>query len=620
MVASPTIRRLGGEEAPLIVDGLQSREADRRRESRSQTVTETRTSFRRVLDAAQAPSRVEKVLETGEQPIDEIRDAIQLRIAEAVSDDDPKDCHFFSMDALSVIRGMVRELMSKGWVPSIRHSIYDRFGTPLYPLNEIGESEPLAEGGRFIALTRMPRGFIASSFRKPRTPGYVAELANTKQLKFGPEVADTGYIAVAMCNVADKDSVTLESIPKKDGNNWDTPQTIPNINYECPPLEGIKQYGTGLFEGMSVERNQEGEVAVFRLRDHWERMNKGGLKLGMPEIPFELFEKMVQDVIQANWEYIPECGKGRMYLRPNWFDHGGALRVKNSGRFALTISAIPIASAEGYFTKGRKKFFMAKGRARVAEGGASGTLKLDGNYATTIKLIENAEAKGMAGVIFTNSTGARVEETNASSVIFIKVEYGQGAGGEKRIKKIRIITPSLDHGTILKSNTRDAILEDARARGVVDQDPDAKIEWTVEETDVSPDQVRAWAEEARDNPDEKGFEAIAVGTAAVISAIHEIQVGSVDPESLDLSEDGDLIQITQPTANPTEEGRGAASQLIFEALAGFKSGEAQSELREIYKQTPASNANYADLGKRLGVVENYLSIVEAPKDRQRVAA
>lgn len=596
MVASSTIRRLGGGEGvPLIVDRFQPESVERRDEARGQVVAEMRTSFRHVLDGAQAEPELKEVREKIERPVDEILRGIKMRIAKAVLNDNPEDCHFFSMDALPVIRGMVRELMSKGWVPSIRHSVHDRFGTPLTPLNEMGDSEELAPNGKFIALERMPRNLVPTSFRKPMKSGEVHEASETEQgLGFGPKFSRTSHIAVATCDVANTDPVTMEPIPKPNGENWDRHATVPNVNYECSSLEGVKQYGTGLFEGMGVEKNEEGEVIVFRLKDHWKRMNEGGLKLGMPEIPFEVFEAMIQEVIQANWDYIPEAGKGRVYLRPNWFDHGESLKVGNSGRFALIISAIPIGSAESYFHPGRKKFLLAKGKARVAEGGSNGTLKLDGNYTTTIDLIEKANQKGMAGVIFTNAAGDRIEETNASSVIFIQ----KSPDG-----KHRIITPSLKHGTILDSMTRKTILELAKEKG-----------WIVEERDVTPKELQKLAKTAQQDPT-RSLEAIAVGTAAVIAPIHEIQVGTVNKKTNEINENGPLIQISAPTASPENEGRGEVSQLIFEALTELKSGKAQQKLRERVEAMSPDDPESKQLRKRLQQTEDYLTIIEAPKGK-----
>lgn len=225
---------------------------------------------------------------------------------------------------------------------------------------------------------------------------------------------------------------------------------------------------------------------------------------------------------------------------------------------------------------------MAKGRARVAEGGNEGLIKKDGVYSGTIDLIEKAVKKGMTGVIFTNSAGNRIEETNASSVIFIKRDDTNG--------RHRIITPSLDHGTILDSVTRKTIITLAKEKG-----------WIVEERDISPEELAQMAQEG-------DMEAIAVGTAAAIAPIHEIQVGSVNPQTNELNEDGILIRIS----SPNENGRGPVSTEIFNMIMAIKSGEAQKQTRAQLTQTTDS-AESAKLERQLAEQESWLTMVPPPE-------
>jgi len=508
------------------------------------------------------------------------RGGIMARIAKVILGNAEKGIEIFSMDTLPIFRQLAPELMAQGWVPTIRAHAFDRFGSPVYPWRNLGESEEVNEEGRCIALVRMPRNMIATRFIKPMDRQEMMSAAKAESLGFGPFYSRTSHVVISTCDTAGRDTMTGAEIKKPNGN-WDGEVVVPNIAYECVPLEQIKQYGTGLFDGIGVEMNEDGEVVVFRLRDHWQRMSRGGQWLGMPEIPYELFEKMVLETIQSNWKYIPPATKGRLYIRPDWFDHGAQLHVGNSGRFTLLMCAIPIGTAESYFTKGRKKFFMAKGRARVAEGGNAGLIKKDGEYSGTIKLIENAGKKGMTGVIFTNAAGDRIDETNASSVIFIQ----RSADGRHRI-----ITPSLEHGTILDSVTRKTILTLAKERG-----------WIVEERDISPNELSKLAKEGN-------MEAIAVGTAAAIAPIHEIQVGSVDPKTNDINEDGELIQIS----SPGENDRGPVSKAIFEAIMAIKSGKAQKAMRARL-DTEMDATERENLERQLAEQEGWLTIVPPPE-------
>ena len=138
------------------------------------------------------------------------------------------------------------------------------------------------------------------------------------------------------------------------------------------------------------------------------------------------------------------------------------------------------------------------------------------------------------------------------------------------------------------------------------------------ERDVTPDELVQLAKEAKDDP-KKELEAIAVGTAAVIAPIHEIQVGTVDPKSNEISEDGAFIQISEPTAEPEKEGRGSVSQLIFEALTEHKSGQAQQKLLEELNAMEPDDPKREELEGHLEETESYLNIIEAPKGKADAA-
>ncbi len=522
----------GQPPTPLINESGQRLSGERRLFDRS-TLLNTRTQY-----INNQNGHVRLIEKEFDDLTEENRTETTERIAKILGKG-TANVEIFSMDTLPIFREHLRELFEKGWIATIRMDAFDRFGTPLYPWTTFGESEELAKNGRFIALIRMPKNMKAANFIKPMDPQTVVDASKINALGFGTTYSKTSHITIATCEVDEKTG--------KNGK-WDGEVIAPNIEYTCFPLEQIKQYGTGLFEGIGVERNEDNEVMIFGLKDHRERMSRGGEFLEMPPIPYELFERMVVETIQANWAYIPPTGQGRLYVRPDWFDHGPKLKVGNSHQYTLLMCAVPIGSAESYFKRGRKKFFMAKGRARVAEGGNIGWLKMDGSYSPTIDLIHKAEAKGMAGVIFTNAAGNRVEETNASSIIFIR----RSADG-----KHKIITPSLEHGTILDSITRKTILKLAEEKG-----------WIIEERDISPDELEKMAKQ-------NNMEAIAVGTAAAVAPIHEIQVGSVDKETNEINPDGALIQISPDGDNE----RGPVSQEIFEALMAVKSGKAQKEMR-----------------------------------------
>ena len=62
-------------------------------------------------------------------------------------------------------------------------------------------------------------------------------------------------------------------------------------------------YGTGVFEGIRGNWNQEkNSIIVFRLREHYDRMNRGCKILNI-ELPYS-----TDDLIDITTELIQKCG------------------------------------------------------------------------------------------------------------------------------------------------------------------------------------------------------------------------------------------------------------------------------------------------------------------------
>jgi len=570
-----------------------------------------------------------------EESFSNISNAIRQRVKDILQGKRQQESngheYYFSIDALPFFRKHCRELLNHGWVPVIRKDEYDRYGTPIYPDDRLFEAEEMnareLPDGAFIALIRCPNNLEISDFIKPMPVEEVMEKAAAGQLGFSNQYSRTNQIAVAI-------------LDEKKG--WDGPVMLPNVKYACEPLEQVKQYGTGMFEGIGVERTEDGQIVIFRLEDHIQRMYRGAKFYDMiPKPPklegkekteqelkrwehqqFEqfrkLFTQMAIDMVRANEKYIPPYGQGRLYLRPDFFDHGPKMHADNSGRYMLMMTAIPIGSAESYFSPGEKTFLMARRRARVAEGSMEGLVKSIAHYGKVVRLLRTANAHGMAGVIFTNSAGDRIEETNASSIIFI-ITTKDG--------KRKIITPSLKHLTILDSVTRKTCLTLAQN----------ELGWETEERDISPDELLLYSlrdenlfgiiKKIMDNADKindgdfyapslkqlefakniQDIEALAAGTGAALTPIHKIQIGRVNPETDEIEEEEALIEIDRTATEPSKKGMGPAGKELFDLLLAVKSGKLQKNMRE--KMQGANASEQDKIAEKLAQYEKWLTFV-----------
>lgn len=504
---------------------------------------------------------------------------VKQRIADIVTDrrDPGENEHYFSIDALPYFIEHSRELLVHGWVPTIRNNAFDIYGSPVYPLDPLFNNESLDKKeeipqypeGAFIALVKCPPGFEAADFIKPLNRETVMENAEAGTLGFTDKFSHTTHITVA--------SLTSDPETNREGK-WSHSVVIPNVKYACEPLEQIKQYGTGIFEGIGVEMTEDGEAVVFRLDEHAKRIYHGANfydilpRLKDPAVEEQRFEKfkelftrMVIDTIRANWQYIPPHGKGRLYIRPNFFDHNPKMHADNSGRFLMLVTAIPIGSAESYFNKGEKTFFLARGRARVAEGCIEGESKAIAHYGKVTALLHSANSKGMAGVIFTNSAGDKIAETHASSLLVI-IKYKDGSR--------KIITPQLD-GTILDSITRKSCLSLAAQ----------ELGWKTEEKTITVNELKQLAtaaasekrEEAAELENIEGIEVLAAGTGAALTPIHQIQIGTTDSKTDEIEEENyeELLVFDRAHSGLI----GEAGKELFNLLLKAKSGKLPQEMR-----------------------------------------
>jgi branched-chain amino acid aminotransferase len=427
----------------------------------------------------------------------------------------------FSVQHLDVIRRGARELLNNGYVPVIVYNGGNPYGEPIYPIDVEGKNTQHYPSDAVIKVIPMPQvrhngeRIEFTNFVNPEDPEKMRAIAERGELGFTQKERDTSHISFATC-LAKKGPTTQEWTSIQ----WSQNVTVPNARFASHPLEQMRQYGSGLFEGIGVERGVDGKVFIFRLRDHWIRMSLGGQYFRLPPIPFEVFEQMVIATVQANWDYIPPQGKGRLYIRPNWFDIGPKMHVGTSGEYVLMMTAVPIGASQSYYKKSTSSvegetredkgmtIFFPYNVYRSTENGP-GQTKADGNYGATVPHIEAAEKEGMMGVMYMNEKGDAVAETNASSLIFLQILPGQQTQDGKQ--KYRLLTPSLQRGTVLNSITRQTILTLATE----------ELDWEVVEEDISPDRLAKMIRE------KKIVAAFSAGTGAVLTPIHNIQRGTI---------------------------------------------------------------------------------------------
>ena len=242
-------------------------------------------------------------------------------------------------------------------------------------------------------------------------------------------------------------------------------------------------YGQEAFEGLKAYRCPDGKVRLFRVEENAARLQRTSRGIVMPEVPTELFVEMAKKVVRLNQEYIPTYESGAtLYLRPLLIGTSAQVGVHPAKEYIFLIFVTPVGP---YFKGGfsTNPYVIMRDFDRAAPLG-TGTFKVGGNYAASLRANQLAHEKGYASEFYLDSKEKKyVDECGAANF------FG--------IKNKTYVTPL--SSSILPSITNKSLMQIAEDLGM-------KVE------------RRPIPEEELDTFEEAG----ACGTAAVISPISRL--------------------------------------------------------------------------------------------------
>jgi len=242
-------------------------------------------------------------------------------------------------------------------------------------------------------------------------------------------------------------------------------------------------YGQEAFEGLKAFSGKDGKVRIFRLEENAKRMQNSAYGIMMASIPLELFKEAVIKAVKLNEKYIPPYGEGAsLYIRPLLIGSGPQVGVKPANEYLLIVFVGPVGP---YFKEGFNpvSIQLVRDYDRAAPLG-TGSYKVGGNYAASLRAGERAHQEGYSSVLFLDAKEKKfIDEAGPANFFAIK--------GNK------YITP--DSNSILPSITNMSLRTLAEEIGLI-----------VERRHVEVEELREF--------DEVG----ACGTAAVITPIKKI--------------------------------------------------------------------------------------------------
>jgi branched-chain amino acid aminotransferase len=283
------------------------------------------------------------------------------------------------------------------------------------------------------------------------------------------------------------------------GEGWHDAAVVPYGPLALDPATMVLHYGQEIFEGLKAYQQPDGSVASFRPDANAARFRTSAVRLGMPQLPDELFLGSLRELLTVDRAWMPPAGgEESMYLRPFMIATEVGLGVRPSAEYRYLLIASP---AGAYFPGGVKPVdvWLCTDYTRAAPGG-TGAAKCGGNYAASLLPQAQAADHGCAQVAYLDAAERKwVEEMGGMNLFFV---FGSADRGSDAVE---VVTPELS-GSILPGITRDSLLVLAKELGC-----------QVTERRIS---AQEWLDGSADG---RISEVFACGTAAVITPVGRVK-------------------------------------------------------------------------------------------------
>jgi branched-chain amino acid aminotransferase len=214
---------------------------------------------------------------------------------------------------------------------------------------------------------------------------------------------------------------------------WKITDTGPVITASATSV----QYGQSVIEGMKAYRNEEGEITLFRVKEHWERLQRSIRHLNLPPIEFDFFQGALLEVVTPITQWTSPIQSQVLYIRPIVYGLGGEIFPMPGTASGFSIYTAPV----GNFAKERCSIQFYDVLTRSSENGINHA-KTALNYAPIVaKPFRN---KQYTDVWFNPMTGY-IEEADTANIFFV-------------LNNSLIVTPPVNN-RILPGITRNSVIK-----------------------------------------------------------------------------------------------------------------------------------------------------------------
>lgn len=277
---------------------------------------------------------------------------------------------------------------------------------------------------------------------------------------------------------------------------WQTPHIRPYENLSISPAATSFHYGLSCFEGMKAYKTSGNTIRLFRPDKNMQRLKNSMERLQMPGYDFDPNEliHLLKQLLQLDQRWIPEGDGYSLYIRPTVIATHPFLGLAAPTELLLYVITCPVGP---YYPSGFKPISLLATPDYVrAWPGGTGSNKVGGNYAPTMKPQAEAVRQGYSQVLWLFGDTHEVTEVGSMNVFFVLLNDEN---------EPVLVTPPLTRGDILPGVTRDSILVLAQSMGL-----------KVEERFPTMQELR---DASHSNT---LIEAFGAGTAAVVTPIERI--------------------------------------------------------------------------------------------------
>ena len=184
---------------------------------------------------------------------------------------------------------------------------------------------------------------------------------------------------------------------------------------------GALHYSIECFEGLKAFRGKDGSIRLFRPEENAKRMQRSADYLGIEAPSIEMFVDMCIQCVKENIDFLPpfEATGASLYLRPTLIGYNPQLGVQSSKECMFMVLCSPVGAYVGGALDAID-VVIARNYDRAAPNG-SGSFKVGGNYACSLKSLNVAHEQGYKAVLYLDpATKTLIDEFNSSNFFAIK--------------------------------------------------------------------------------------------------------------------------------------------------------------------------------------------------------